>query len=228
MLSETQSKALLETYGIATPAGGVARTGEEAAEIAERIGYPVVCKVDAEGVAHKSDIGGVVLGLTDAAGVRRAADQILRRTAEAVGAAAVTGVRVERAVDVAAGLELIVGGRNDAAGSLVVVGAGGVLTEILQDARPLLWPFDGADVRRTLSTLQIYPMLLGYRGRPGVDLDALTERIIQIGRLLSDLPEISELDVNPLLCALGSSEITALDGLIRLEPPASSNSVEPS
>lgn len=232
LLSETDAKALLDLYDIPTPPGGLARTPEEAAALAERIGYPVVCKLDAVGVAHKSDIGGVVLGLADADAVHEAAEQVLARGAESVGAEAVTGVRIERAAAVDRGTELIVGGRNDTAGTTVVVGAGGVLTELLRDARTLLWPFGHDDVRRALGALRIHRVLSGYRGRGAADLDVLADRIVGIGRLLHDLPEIKELDVNPLLCGLGSSEVVALDALVRVEAdtehPASDTSSDTS
>lgn len=218
LLSETDAKALLECYGIPSPAGGLAATADEAAALADRIGYPVVCKLDAVGVAHKSDIGGVVLGLGDAEAVRTAAERVLALGIEAVGEDAVTGVRVERAVAVRDGFELIVGGRNDAAGATVVVGAGGVLTELLRDARTLLWPFGPDDVQRTLGALRAHHVLTGYRGGGAADLDVLADRIVQVGRLLSDLPEIKELDVNPLLCGLGSSDVIALDALVRIDP----------
>lgn len=226
LLSETRAKELLGRYGIGTPAGASVPTPEAAAALAASLGYPVVCKLEADGVAHKSDIGGVVLGLTDADGVRRAAEQVLARGATEVGSEAVTGVRIERAAAVQQGVELIVGGRNDEAGTTVVVGAGGVLTELLGDARTLLWPFGPGDVVRALRALRVHQVLLGYRGRAGVDLDRLADAIVRVGRMLHDLPEIEELDVNPLLCGLGSGEVIALDALVRLAATPNDNQTE--
>jgi acetate---CoA ligase (ADP-forming) len=218
LLLESQSKALLQMYGIPTPVGALAGSSEEAAEIADQLGYPVVCKLEANGIAHKSDIGGVVLGLADAEAVRKAADEVIARGTQVVGAEAVNGVRVERQAAVEDGLELIIGGRNDAAGSIVVVGAGGVVTELLRDAHTLLWPFNESDVQHALTSLRIHPMLRGYRGRPGVDLGVLTTSLMRVGRLLDELPEVREIDVNPLLCGLGSREVVALDALVRTGP----------
>ncbi|WP_395991050.1 acetate--CoA ligase family protein [Actinomadura sp. 9N215] len=203
MLSEAEAKKLLSVYGVASPPGEVAADADAAAEAAARIGYPVVCKAHAAGLAHKSDIGGVEVGLADEQAVRDAVHRILKRTAA-------TEVFVERMAD--PGVELIVGGRNDAAGSLVVIGAGGVLTELLDDAAGLLWPFGRDDVRAVLRSLKIGALLGGLRGAPPADLDALADTAIKIGRLLADFPEIAELDVNPLLCRPGGC--VALDALV--------------
>ncbi|WUH99804.1 acetate--CoA ligase family protein [Spirillospora sp. NBC_00431] len=202
-LSEAEAKRLLSVYGVASPPGGVAADAGAAAEIAARIGYPVVCKIHAAGVAHKSDIGGVEVGLADEKALHDAVPRVLNRT----GAAEVL---VEKMAD--PGVELIVGGRNDVAGSLVVIGAGGVLTELLDDAAGLLWPFGRDDVHAVLRRLKIGALLGGLRGAEPADIDALAGTAIRIGRLLADFPEIAEIDVNPLLCR--PDGCVALDALI--------------
>jgi acetyltransferase len=205
-LSEAEAKRLLSLYGVASPSGEVASDADEAAAIAGRIGYPVVCKVHAPEIAHKSDIGGVEVGLADEKALREAVARIRRRT----------GGDHDVLVEAMAGpgVELIVGGRNDAAGSLVVIGAGGVLTELLGDAAALLWPFGPDDVRAALDRLKIGKLLAGVRGRPPADLDALADAAIRIGRLLADFPRIAEIDVNPLLCRPEGEGCIALDALI--------------
>ncbi|TMR00345.1 CoA-binding protein, partial [Actinomadura soli] len=205
-LSEADAKHLLSVYGVASPPGEVAADADAAAKIAGRIGYPVVCKVHAAGVAHKSDVGGVEVGLADENALRDAVHRIKERTGTA------NEVLVERMAG--PGVELIVGGRNDAAGSLVVIGAGGVLTELLDDAAALLWPFGPDDVKAVLGRLRIGALLGGLRGAEPADAGALAAAAIQVGRLLADFPEIAEIDVNPLLCR--PDGCLALDALIVL------------
>ncbi|MUN35285.1 hypothetical protein GNZ18_01520 [Actinomadura sp. NEAU-AAG5] len=216
-LSESRAKELLSLYGIGSPSGGVAADADAAAAIADRVGYPVVCKLHAPGVAHKSDIGGVEVGLRDEDALRGAFARVMRRAAAAVdapGDGPAPGVLVERMAG--PGTELIVGGRNDAAGSLVVLGAGGVLTELLGDSAGLLWPFTRDDVLDAVGRLRAGALLRGYRGSPPADLDALADAAAAVGRLLAELPEVAEIDVNPLLA--GPDGCLALDALVVRRP----------
>ncbi|TYK51286.1 acetate--CoA ligase family protein [Actinomadura decatromicini] len=218
-LTETESKRLLALYGVASPDGEVASDADSAVAIADRLGYPVVGKLHAPGVAHKSDIGGVEVGLADATAVREAFHRIMRRAAAALDGldgGPPPGVLVERMAG--PGVELIVGGRNDTAGSLVVLGAGGVLTELLDDAASLLWPFGRDDVHAALSRLRVNALLGGHRGGPPADVEALADAALRVGRLLSDHPEIAEIDVNPLLCRPKGEGCLALDALIVADP----------
>jgi acetyltransferase len=218
-LSETTSKELVSLYGIPVPDGGAVPNADAAVELADRIGYPVVCKVEADGLAHKSDIGGVVVGLEGPDALRSAVEDVLGRARRVLSPESVTGVRVERAA-VGSGVELIVGGHNDASGTVVVVGAGGVLTELLADAGSLLWPFGAADVRELLGSLRIGVLLGGHRGSGAVDLDAVSDLAVRTGRLLAELPEIAEIDINPLLCGRGGGGCLALDALVGAGPAA--------
>ncbi|WP_242909555.1 acetate--CoA ligase family protein [Actinomadura terrae] len=204
-LSESQAKELLRLYGIESPPGEVANDTDTAAAIADRIGYPVVCKLHAPGIAHKSDIGGVEVGLRDEDALREAFARMTRHA---------PSVLVERMAG--PGTELIVGGRNDAAGSLVVLGAGGVLTELIGDSVGLLWPFTRDDVLDAVDRLRIGALLRGYRGAPPADLGALADAATAVGRLLAELPEVAELDVNPLLA--GPDGCLALDALVVRRP----------
>ncbi|WP_160573873.1 acetate--CoA ligase family protein [Actinomadura physcomitrii] len=210
---ETAAKALLGHYGITVPEGGSASDEDAAVAIAERIGYPVVCKLEADGLAHKSDIGGVVVGIHDADQLRGAVRDVLDRGRTALGPAPVRGVRVETAAETDHGVELIVGGSNDGLASVVVLGAGGVLTELLNDAVTLLWPFTQQEVLQALQGLRVGALLRGYRGAPACDLASVAQATVAVGCMLADLPQITELDVNPLLCTPKGT--TALDTLIR-------------
>ncbi|PZG46303.1 hypothetical protein C1I98_14650 [Spongiactinospora gelatinilytica] len=210
--TETDAKGLLGAYGVAAPVGDVAGDAEAAVQIARRVGYPVVAKLQAPGLAHKSDVGGVAVGLAGDAELRDAHERLIKAGIDAAGPGTPLTVRVERMAG--PGVELIVGGRNDPAGPLVVVGAGGVLTELVADAACLLWPFDAADVRAALARLRVAPLLRGYRGGPPADVAALADVVVRVGRLLADLPEVGEIDINPLLCRPEGEGCLALDALI--------------
>ncbi|WP_051792982.1 acetate--CoA ligase family protein [Amycolatopsis jejuensis] len=211
VLTETNGKDLLALYGLPTPSGRSVGDLEAAVTAAEEIGYPVVAKLEAPGLTHKSDIGGVITGLADQAAVRTAFAALIDR-----GQALGTPLRVRIEQMASPGVELIVGGRNDPAGSLVVIGAGGVLTELLADATELLWPFGSDEVIAALDTLRINRLLRGYRGAPPADVAAIADAVVRIGQLLHELPEVTELDVNPLLCT--ENGCLALDALVAVDP----------
>ena len=212
-VDETTAKGVLAGYGISVPVGRLVSDRAAAVTAADQLGYPVVMKVAVAGLSHKSDIGGVLLDLRDADAVGAGFDE-LRAKLDAAGASGELQVRVEQMVR-SDGIEMIIGGHNDAVGSLVVVGAGGVLTELVADVGRLLWPFGETDVLRVLVGLRINTLLRGYRGAPAVDVGALATCAVAVGRLLADNPRISEIDVNPVTVTTGGA--TALDALIVIE-----------
>lgn len=209
-VSETASKELLRLYGIPTPAGGLAESVDEALEIANEIGYPVVLKIEADGVHHKTEVGGVALGIAADDELRAQYAGLLNRVAKHAPDARVLGVRVER---MASGLiELIVGGRNDPAfGPVVVAGLGGILAEALQDVSTRLAPVDADMAREMLNELRGAALLGPFRGRPAIDIDAVAGVIVRVSQLLLELPEVQELDLNPVLA--GAKGCVAVDGL---------------
>ncbi|WP_410767436.1 acetate--CoA ligase family protein [Haloferax sp. DFSO60] len=215
-LTEAEAKTLLSDAGIETPDFEVASSPAEAAEAAERIGFPVVLKVSSPDVTHKSEwMGGlgVTVGVADtdeAAGV--AAD--ILDAAEEAGIDA--DVLVEAAADVDAGTEVIVGGLRDPSfGPVVLTGLGGVFTEIFEDTTHRLAPISDETARAAIQELQSVPLLEGYRGSERADLDALAGVIRRVGDLLVEYDEIAEIDVNPVL-ATGDGAM-ALDALVVLE-----------
>ena len=212
-VSETMSKAVADLYGIPTPAGGIATTVDEALGIARETGYPVVLKIEADGLHHKTEAGGVVVGLDSDDAVRVAYPALVRRVMTAVPDAGIRGVRVERMAP--EGVELVVGGTNDPAlGPAVVVGMGGVLVELLRDAVHGLAPVDMAGGLRMLAALRGRPLLEGFRGGRPADTEAVAAAIAAVSTLLSELPEVREIDINPLV-ALGRGDgCVALDCLL--------------
>lgn len=210
-VSETISKELLRLYGIPVPAGRIAGTAEEAVDIAGDVGYPVVLKVEAEGVFHKTEIGGVITGINTESQLRSAFTHMLDRVQARLPAGSLKGIRIERMVT---GLiELLVGGRNDSVfGPVVVAGLGGILVEALQDTATRLAPVDATDGKAMLNSLRTAAILGRYRGREPVDLDAAGELIAAASQLLIELPEVRELDLNPVLA--GPDGCTAVDALV--------------
>ena len=215
-LSEAASKTLLAAYGIPVTLPVPAADADTAARVAAQVGYPVVLKLDSPDITHKSDVGGVALDLADAAAVRAAFERIVAGARAARPGTRVSGVTVQRMARARDALELIVGARQDPVfGTVLLVGMGGVTAEILRDRALGLPPLNERLARRMLESLRSWPLLEGYRGRPGVDLRLLIETLMRVSYLVADYPEIRELDVNPLLVTPG--EVVALDARIILD-----------
>lgn len=210
---EYRAKAFLEPLGIPFPARGLVQTLEEAMREADRLGYPVALKAQSAALPHKSDSGGVVLGLGDrdaiAAGWRRLHDNLARHRPGLI----LDGVLVEAMGR--PGVELIIGGRNDPEwGPVVLAGFGGVQAELLRDVR-LLLPGQGADqVIEALRGLKAGALLRGYRGSPPLDVAALAELIVRVGGLLCSDSAIREIDLNPVIVYPMGQGVLALDALI--------------
>ncbi len=212
-LSEAASKTVLEAYGIAVARPVPAQDADEAVRIAADLGYPVVLKLDSPDITHKSDVGGVALDLAGADEVRAACERIVSGARRAQPGARIAGVTVQRMVRSRDGLELIVGARQDAVfGTVMLAGMGGVAAEVLRDRSLGLPPLNERLARRMLESLRAWPLLQGYRGRPGVNLDRLIEALMRVSYLVAEHPWIKELDVNPLLAT--PDEVIALDARI--------------
>jgi acetyltransferase len=213
ILSEPDSKALLSAYGIPVTVPQAARSADEAVAAARKVGYPVVLKVLSPDITHKTDVGGVVLGLRTDDGVRQAFEQIMKTVHERRPDARVNGVTVQRMVQAERGLEMILGAKVDPAfGAVIMVGMGGVAAEVFRDTALGLPPLNERLARRMLESLRSWPLLRGYRGRPGADLDRLIETIMRFSYLIADYPEIKELDINPLIVA--PDELVAVDARV--------------
>lgn len=211
-VSESVSKELLRRYGIPVPAGGLAEDVDEALALAAEVGYPVVLKVEADDLHHKTEVGGVALGITSDEQLRAEHAALLERVASRAPGARVRGVRVER---MASGLvELIVGGRNDPLfGPVVVAGLGGILAEALQDVSTRLAPVEPDEALAMLGELRGVALLGPFRGRPAVDVAAAADVIARVSQLLVELPEVRELDLNPVLVGAAGNGCVAVDGL---------------
>jgi len=226
ILSENVSKELIELYGIRTARPKSARDADEAVRIAGEIGYPVVAKIFSPDITHKTDVGGVALGLEDEAMVRAAFNRMMQTVGEKAPQARIDGVTVQPMIDARDGVELILGIKKDAVfGTVMMGGMGGVGAELLRDRSLGFPPLNERLARRMLESLKIWPLLQGYRGRPAVNIDGLIEVLIRMSYLAADFPEITELDINPLL--VSPREAVALDARIIIDSALVGTSIEP-
>lgn len=204
-LDEWSSKAVLRGIGITTPEGGIASSVEEAARVAERIGYPVVLKCVGEKLLHKTEMAAVKLNLRSADEVRAAAESLAH-----LGCDFLVEEMVQGAV-----AELIVGiARDPQFGLYLTIGAGGIMVEMWNDTRSLLLPASREDIRAALLSLRSAPLLTGFRGRPPAAVDAAVETAFRIGEYaLAQSGSLDEMDINPLIVT--ADRAIAVDALIR-------------
>jgi acetyltransferase len=213
ILSENVSKAFLESYEIPVTKAQAARTADEAVEVAHHLGYPVVLKIHSPQITHKTDVGGVMLNVGSDEKVRTAFEQITHRAKEKRPDADIIGVTVQKMITYPNSFELIMGTKKDPIfGSVIMIGMGGVAAEVFQDRALGLPPLNEALARRMLESLKSWPLLQGYRGKPGANIDKLIEIIMRFSYLVADYPEIKELDINPLLVT--PEEVVALDARV--------------
>lgn len=210
VIAEHAGKRVLADLGIAVPRGEMATRVEEAVAAAARIGYPVVVKAQAAALAHKSDVGGVIVNIADEAALRAAWDRLHASVAAAKPGLALDGVLVEEMAK--PGLEMVVGARRDAQwGPVVLVGLGGVWIEALKDARLLPAGTTRARVIAELGRLKAASLLGPFRGQPARDAGAIADVVVTLGRLMLSDPSIAEVDINPLM--VGAEGAVALDAL---------------
>jgi acetyltransferase len=211
-LSETESKRILDCYGIRVPREIVARDPDAAAEAASTIGGKVALKIVSPDILHKTEAGGVRLGLSVAEDVRAAAQEILASASRYAPQARIDGVSVQEMAP--SGVEIVLGMKNDRQfGPLVAVGLGGIMVELLGDTAVRLAPIGETAARDMLASLKGYPLLTGFRGRPGVDVDGLVDAICRLSELAHDLADvIDQIDVNPVIAS--GAGVLAADALI--------------
>jgi acyl-CoA synthetase (NDP forming) len=209
LLDEAQAKRLLARHGVPVPPAKVVRGASEAVAAADELGYPVVVK--ALGVAHKTEAGGIRVGLCDADEVSAAVTEMAHLSESHL---------VEKMVEDAVA-ELIVGvARDEQFGPYLLIGGGGILVELMKDSRSLLLPVNRERVARALAELRCAPLLQGFRGRPPADLEAAMDAVLAIAALVEREPVfIVELDVNPLMVLADGHGVVAVDALIRTRQP---------
>jgi acyl-CoA synthetase (NDP forming) len=196
-MEEPDAVGILAQYGIPYPAHRLARTAAEAIQGADEMGYPVVLKIVSPQVIHKSDAGGVAVGLKNAGEVGLGFADMLARVKKTFPESEIRGVLVCRQAD--PGLEVIVGALKDPIfGPTLMFGLGGIFTEVLKDVSFRIVPAERIDVEEMIQEIKGYPILAGIRGQKPRDLEALADLMLAVSRLVSERPNIEELDLNPV------------------------------
>ena len=214
LLTEVESKEILKKAGIPVVEAKLARSKKEAISISREIGFPVVLKISSSDVVHKSDSGGVRLGLTNATQVGKAYSQIISSVKQAYPEARIDGVSVQTMAP--PGVEVIVGMSKDAQfGPVLMFGLGGILVEVLKDVSFRIVPVTERDAREMIKEIKGYPVLQGYRGQKAASIPALEQLIVKVSQFVEKNPQIKELDLNPIFAY--PDKVVAVDARIILE-----------
>ena len=215
MLTEPEAKRVLDAYGIPVVQTRSAADVDAAMKAADAIGYPVAVKILSPDITHKSDVGGVALDLDSVEAVRSAATRMLQRLGELKPGARLDGFTVQSMARRPQAHELIIGVATDPVfGPVILFGQGGVAVEVTADHAVGLPPLNAVLARDMVSRTRVAKLLAGYRNRPPADIDAIVRVLMQVSQLVADIPELAELDINPLLA--DSDGVIALDARIRV------------
>jgi len=206
-IGEMESKEILEAYGFVTPKGSIATTAEQSVNIAEQLGYPVVLKIWSPDILHKSDVGGVRIGIGSAQKVRDAFDLMMYRIPSKLPNAKILGVLVQQMCQ--KGREVILGMHRDP--------HFGPLIEVLKDVSFYLAPITSDEAKQMLVSTRTYKILQGVRGEEGVDIDAISEGLQRLSQLVTEFPQIQEMDINPFVVGPEGTTPIAVDARISVE-----------
>jgi acyl-CoA synthetase (NDP forming) len=214
LLTEVESKELLKKAGIPVVEAKLARSKKEAISISKKVGFPVVLKISSPDVVHKSDSGGVKLGLANATQVGKAYNEIISSVKKAYPKAQIEGVSVQSMA--LPGVEVIVGMSKDPQfGPVLMFGLGGILVEVLKDVSFRIVPVTTRDAREMIREIKGYPVLEGYRGQKPASITALEKLIVEVSQFIEKNPHIKELDLNPIFAY--PDKAVAVDARIILE-----------
>ena len=216
-LTEIESKELLKKAGIPVIEAKLARTKKEAISLSKEAGFPVVLKTASPDIIHKSDSGGVKLGLTNITRVGNAYNEIMSSAGQGFPEARIQGVSVQKMAR--PGVEVIIGMSKDAQfGPVLMFGLGGILVEILKDVSFRIVPVTRKDAGDMIKEIKGYPVLQGYRGQEPADLPSLEQLIVKVSEFVEQNPQIKELDLNPVFAYKDGA--VAVDARITLEASA--------
>jgi acyl-CoA synthetase (NDP forming) len=215
-LSAEEIRKVLSALSLPLPKGGLGRTADEAADMARAIGFPVAAKLASRKIIHKTEVGGVYLNLSSEAAVREAFAEIQARLAQEKNLDAMDGVLVQSMIS--DGVELMVGVTEDPLfGPLIAFGLGGIHVEILRDVCFRVTPITDRDAREMVRGIRGFRLLEGYRGHPPADVPAIEDLLLRVARLVEEIPEISELDLNPVFALPPGQGCLIVDARIRLK-----------
>lgn len=214
-MGEVKAKDILRAYDFVVPDGRLVATTDEAMEAAPRLGYPLAMKISSPDIIHKSDVGGVKLNLNSAQEVADAFELMMLRIARKLPDAVLEGVYLERMVP--KGREVILGMTRDAQfGPMLMFGLGGIFVEVMKDVTFHLAPITHGEAMSMLMGTRSYKLLEGVRGEAGVNLSAIGEALQRISQLVTDFPQIAELDINPFIVGKPGEDSVAADARIQL------------
>jgi len=214
LLTEIEAKQMLEEAGVPVSPARLAKTRDEAVAVANELGFPIVLKIVSPQITHKSDVGGVALGLSSAAEVGDAFDRVVASAKQHVPDATIEGVAVQRMER--QGTEVIVGVTKDPQfGPVLMFGLGGVLVEVLKDVAFRVIPIKERDARQVIREIKGYPLLEGYRGSEAADVGKLQDLLLQVSSFIEAHPEVAELDLNPVFAYRDG--VIAVDARIVIE-----------
>jgi acetyl-CoA synthetase (ADP-forming) len=197
-LLEPEAKTVCVEYGIPVTKFKVSKNEADAVKFAEEIGYPVVLKIVSPDIIHKSDVGGVIVGLKNAQEVRNAYKQILRNVKKHKADAKIVGILVQEMAP--SSTEVIVGAIKDPQfGPALMFGLGGIFVEVLKDVTFRVAPITVDEAREMITEVKAYPLLKGYRNLPPADIEAIVKILLNTSRLVMEHQEIKELDLNPIM-----------------------------
>ncbi len=209
-------RTVFETAGVPMAKGGLAKNLRQAVTIANEVGYPVVLKISSEDIVHKSDAGGVALDLDNETEVIDAYEAIIYNCRKRYPKARIRGIEVMEMAP--KGVEIIAGGSLDPSfGPVVMFGLGGIYVEVMKDISFRLAPATFSEVRRMISEIRSYPLLLGVRGEKRKDIGSITDAVYRVGLLMDRFPNIQDLDINPLRVYDQGKGVKALDGRIMVK-----------
>ena len=225
-MGESQARPLLQAYGIPIVQGGDAKTGVQAAKIADEIGYPVVMKIISPQILHKSDAGGIRLNLSSSSEVVQAFAEMTSQIAKNDPEATIEGVLIEKMMS--QGQEVIVGMRRDPSfGPLMMFGLGGIYVELFKDVAFRVTPLTKHQVIEMIHSTRAEKLLSGYRGQPVADMEAVVDVILRLSQLAIDFPEIAEIEINPLSVFSQGQGAVALDARVILSEVSSTGGLQP-
>lgn len=215
-LGEKEAREVIKAYGFRIPKGMLARTSDEASIVAKGIGFPVVMKIASPDILHKTEVGGVRVGLSSEEEVERAFLEITSNASRLMPKALIWGVSVQEMVK--KGKEVIIGMSKDHNfGPMLMFGLGGIYVEVLKDVSFRIAPVGKTDVETMITEIRSFPLLKGVRGEAPADIDALVEGIQRLSQLVTDFPEIIEMDINPLVVLPKGEGVIAIDARMTLE-----------
>ncbi len=218
-LPPAAGREILTAYGVNFPAVQRVQNEEEALRAAEVVGYPVVLKVSSPDISHKTDVGGVLLNVRDRTELREGLRRMMSSVRQRAPKARIEGFEVE--AQILGGKEVLIGLERDPGfGPVIAFGLGGIYVEVLQDVTFRLAPVRTLSARHMIESVKAFPLLQGVRGEPPSDLEALAEAIERVSQLAVDLPEIAELDINPLIVRSKGQGVVAVDARVVLGSPS--------